>query len=137
MGIIIDGAIDAWSTAGAAKALTTSYVAGTAFKSRDADELWLSLVTSATGVTSLDLSVRWSDDGGTTYHELPTVDSISSGVVAVSDNEVEHAGAADNGNHSWGPVFIPSGCDICVYAKRTGGDATSALVAKATIIRNS
>lgn len=137
MGALVRGGIDAWSTSGAAKALTTSYVAGTAFDSEDADELWVSMITSATVTTSTDIRVVWSDDGGSEYFEVPAIGSVSSaGVVSADDLSVEHAGGAANGNHSFGPFAIPSNCKIRVDAKRTGGDATSALIAKATIIRS-
>lgn len=138
MGEIVKAGDSAWSTSGAAKVLTTSYVAGDEFKSRDADEMWLSLVTAGTVLTTLDLSIRWSDDDGTTYHELPAINSgIASGAIGVSDHEINHDGAAANGNHSFGPVAIPSGCKICVYAKRNGGSTDSTLLAKATLLRSS
>lgn len=133
MGMLVKGGVNAFHTTAAAKALTTSYVNGDAIDTEDADELWLSCVTSGTAATSVDVNVQWSDDGGTTYHRLCVVNSVSAGVADTDDAEWTGPGA--NGNHSLGPIAVPSGVKVRAAAKRTGGDATSSLLAKATLIK--
>jgi len=135
MGHLVRSGVDAWSdgaTPPAAKALTTSMVAGTAFDTEEADELWLSMVTGGTAATSVDWELHWSDDGGTTYHKLCAINSVVGG--QVDHDDLEGVGPGANGNHSYGPVAIPSGVKMQMYAARTGGAADSDLLAKATLI---
>jgi len=132
MGILVKSGISAFSGV-----LTTSFVAGTAFASDDGDELWLALLTSGTQTTTTDIQVEWSDDGSA-YFKLAKSDGISSGVEAVDDFSVEHTGGAGgvgNKHHSYGPLSIPAGASIRISAKRTGGDATSAVAITAHVVR--
>ena len=126
--------VNAFHTSGAAKALTTSYVNGDEIDTDDADDIYLSCITSGTAATSVDENVQYSDDGGTTYHRLPVTNSVIAGQVDTDDGE--WLGPGTNGNHSLGPISIPSGSKVRVAAKRTGGDATSSLLAKASLIRS-
>lgn len=140
MAATVRSGIDAWSDGAAtpaAKALTTSYVADDAFDAEDADQLWLFYTTSATATTSTDFQIEASDDGGTTYYPLPAVNTggPSSGVDDTDDHEYE--GPGTNGQHSLGPIDIPPGQKIRVKAKRTGGDATSALIARGLLTKRS
>lgn len=132
MATLVRGGVNAFHTAGAAKALTTSYVNGDEIDTLEADELWLSCVTAATATTSTDVNVQWSDDGGTTYHRLSVINSTIAGLVDTDDGEWIGPGA--NGNHSIGPIAIPSGVKLRVAAKRTNGAADSTLLAKATLL---
>ena len=58
------------------------------------------------------------------------------GYAAVVDANVTHLAAPGaNGNHSYGPIPVPAGVKLQVTAQRTDGDATSALLAKGTLIK--
>lgn len=134
MGAIIETGLDLWSDSGSAEALNSAYSAGNAFDSRDADSLWLSLITSGTAVTSLDVQVEFSHDGGTTYNVLAAVNSVSSGSVDFDDMTLVGPGA--NGNHGFGPIAIPQGVKFRIKAKQTGGDGTSSLLASGITTKN-
>lgn len=114
-----------------AAALGAGYVNGDAFGSEEADELWLALVVSGSDATSVDVEVHWSPDGGTTFCKLPGLNSVAGGLADVDDLEIVHD--PTNGNHSYGPIPVPSGCPLRVAAKRTGGTGAT-LAATAVLI---
>jgi hypothetical protein len=118
--------------AGVAKALTTSYVAagGGAFDSRSASEVWISVVVSGTAATSIDWYLDYSDDGGTTYHRLPAINSVAGGSTDYDPNV--YVGPATS--CSMGPISVPAGSKLRMSAKRSGGDATSAILAYAHLV---
>ena len=134
MSTLIKRSIDAWSNALAAKALTTSFVAGTAFKSRGADVLVLHVTTSATVTTTTDVRVEETLDGGTTYAPLEAINSVSAGAVSQSNGVWQLPGSA-NGTYR-ATMQVTPGATIRVSMKRTGGDATSAAVAKGALYRS-
>lgn len=134
MSTLIKRGIDAWSTAGAAKALTTSFVAGTAFKSRYADTLVLHVTTSATVTTTTDVQVEETLDGGTTYAPLEAINSVSAGAVS-QNNAVWQLPGSVAGTYR-ATMSITPGATVRVSMKRTGGDATSAALAVGALYRS-
>jgi hypothetical protein len=121
------------TTAGATQVLTTSLVASPAgaFKARAANALRLGCVTSGTAATSVDVALEWSSDG-TTWYRLMAVNSVSGGSVDADDALWVLPGA--NGNHEL-MASVPPNVQLRVSAKRNGGDATSALLARAILTR--
>lgn len=130
--LLVANNIDAWSTSGAAKTLTSSYVAGTAFKTRCANTLNLALESaiSGTSMTSLDIALEWSPDGGTTYFVFDAINSVVAGVV--DEDDARWAMPGSGGYHTL-KASIPPGIQMRVKAKRTGGDAGCDLIATATL----
>lgn len=122
---------NAWGS-GSAVALTTALVSATKFKTRSANAIRLGCTTSATAATSVDLAIEWSEDGGTTWYRLMAINSVSGGSVDHDDGLWVGSGA--NGYHEL-MASVPSNVELRVSAKRTGGDATSALVAQAILTR--
>jgi hypothetical protein len=123
---MVSAGMNAFHTAGAAKALTTSLVAGSWLDVEGATEGVLGLVVSGTAATSVNVQLAWSPDGGTTIYPLPAVNFIDGGQIDTDDNEYVTPGAA--GKHTIVVSFPPRG-SVCAYAKRSGGDATTSLLA--------
>jgi len=117
----------AYHSSGAALALADTDTAGSAVDTRDADLVWVSLVISGTAPSTVPWYLAYSDDSGSTYHRLPAVAStISSGTI---DHDLATY-AAPVTSSSMGPVSVPPGAKIRMTAKKTGGDATTKLLAK-------
>jgi hypothetical protein len=132
---VVSSDVDAWSNAGAAKALTAAFVAhGTWFSSLNANDMLLSLVLSNSGggPTSCDVILEWSPDNGVTAYRLPAINLIAGGLVSQDDEEYTTPSSTTY-NHSIRCPIDP-GISYRVSAKRTGG-ATLSLLAKAYLFR--
>jgi len=125
--------VDAWSDGGAAQALTTSFVAGSWFKSRSANQLRLGYTVSGTAADSIRFQIEWSPDGGTTPYVVDVQNAIGGDVADHGDGEFAATGTV--ASHSLTVKDIPSNVHLRVSAKRDGGDATTSIIATASLFR--
>ena len=119
----------AFHTAGAAKALTGSYVAGdTVQPFRPANTARFRCTLAWTVVpTNVRVKLRWSDNGGTTWVPCSAVNSVTSNVVDLGAGEFDlDLGALTASTHEI-VVSVPPGADLSMQAKMTdagGSDPT-------------
>lgn len=81
-----------------------------------------------TALTTLHIEVVPSPDGTTKRASLPTVDSVSSGVVTYGAGSHERASPGTTDDVAF-PIAIAPNMYYFVRAKRTGGDTDSTLLA--------
>lgn len=117
---------NAFHTAGAGKALTTSFVAGDEINTQEADTCWFSAVIGGTAPTQVQWYPEWSDDGGTTYHRHPAVNTVSTGTVDYDRALME----APINSCGYGPFSVPPGAKLRVQALRVGGAADTTLLGR-------
>lgn len=134
MGAKIKGPVDFWHAAAVAKVLTTSFVAGDAVDTEDANEAWFTLETSGTLLTYLHLIAYWSPDGGSTYVRLPMINSVSGGVGDWDPGEFRSDLGGAMGDYSYGPFAVPPGCKIQLSAKMTGGAGDTKLLSRLHLV---
>lgn len=122
--------IDVWSTAGAAKAITGSYV-GTQWWTIDGSGnavLLDVLMASTAAPTNVEVQLLWSPDGGTTsLGPLDVLNGVSVGVAEVQDLSARLVSTA-NGHHTVSIGGLAQGVSYCVQLRCTGGTAPTALV---------
>ncbi len=117
---------NAFHTTGSGKVLTTSYVAGDAVDTEDADTCWISVVIAGTAPTQVQYYPEWSDDGGTTYHRFPAVGSVSGGTCDFDRLLLE----APVNSCGFGPLDVPPGAKVRLQAQRVGGSTDTTMLAK-------
>lgn len=126
---------NAFHTAGAAKALTAAYVAGTTIQPwGPANTLRLSCTLAWTAApTNVRVKIRWTRNG-TEWTPVGAVNTVSANVVDLGAGEFDlDLGALTASVHEI-VVGIPAGCDISVMAKMTDpGAADPTLLAVATL----
>jgi len=122
--------IDAWSTAGAAKGITGSFV-GTQWFTIDSGcnaVLFDLLMASVAAPTNVEAQLLWSPDGGvTSYGPLDVVNGTSTGTAEVQDLVVQTLSTAD-GHHTISIGGLSQGMSYCLQLRCTGGTTPTAIV---------
>lgn len=133
MSTLVTANVDAWSTTGTAKVMTTSYVAGTAFVTDYADSLSLYVTTAGTATTSTQVTIDETMNG-TTYAGIECDDEvIAAGVITPLAAVWTLPGA--NGTYRISAKFTP-GAKLRVNIKRTDGSTDSTALAVAHLFRS-
>lgn len=131
--------IDDAGTPGDPRALTTSF-ADTVSDWVTCDQIQrirYVVVTSGTAPTSLEFDPQWSPDDGTTVIQHSCINFVSGGIVTMTGMVIqlvgmEGAATVANGKYELPPVERPPGALLMrVRARRTGGDANSAIIVDA------
>ena len=117
---------NAFHTTGSGKVLTTSFVAGDEIVTDEADTCWVSFVIAGTAPTQVQWYPEYTDDGGTTYHRLPAVNSVVAGTVDYDRALME----APINSCGYGPFDVPAGAKIKIQALRVGGSTDTTMLAK-------
>ena len=117
----------------ASAALTASYVAGTAIRTKGADEVVLLVAyTMGSGETanSVYLTTEWSDDGGTTYYHpapmLPLEESQTTGAVLVDKVEIQYGADSAAATYDYIAIPIPVLADLLKVSAKEVGVASNA-----------
>ncbi len=111
-----------WHDAGAAKVMTTGYVAGDELFVQNQCRLVLTVTTAGTATTSTNIKIQRSQDSGTTWAAYESQNLGTSGAVEVADSVFNLPGA--NGTYTLRATLNPYE-RFRIQIKRTGGDGTS------------